>query len=220
MAWFGTDCGWQSSGTRKEVVMDQRPQSTEALANEVLGVLARSIPARLVEISRSGCLLESRHRVDDGTVGELRLIVGGELLRDDVRVTRCVLVEGSGSSYLVGAEFVQTRRPGESSIRRAVSAVLRGVVEQQRVSPPKKSTQGNQAGLGTVHNGHEVSTGEGVMRELLARFVREDKGQDIIEYALLAGLITTAIVTFITTIGGDILTLYTNLSTAVGTAVP
>jgi len=200
--------------------MDRRPQAMEVLANDVLGVLARSVPARLVEISRSGCLLESRHRVDDGTVGELRLMVGGELLRDDVRVTRCVLVEGSGSSYLVGAEFVQTRRPGESSIRRAVSAVLRGAMEQQRVSSPKKATHGNQAGRGTEHNGHEVSTGEGVMRELLARFVREDDGQDIIEYALLGGLITTAIVGFIVAIGGDINTLYEDLADAVGTATP
>ena len=198
--------------------MDQRPQSTEVLASEVLGVLARSIPARLVEISRSGCLLESRHRIDDGTIGELRLMVGGELLRDDVRVTRCVLVEGSGASYLVGAEFVQTRRPGESSIRRAVSAVLRGVIEQQKVAQPKqskRSTQGNQAGMGTVYNGHEVSTGEGVMRELLARFVREDEGQDIIEYALLAGLITTGVIGFIGLIGADVLTIFTDLSTAI-----
>lgn len=199
--------------------MDRRPQSTEVLTHEVLGVLARFIPARLVEVSRSGCLLESRHAVDGGTIGELRLMVGGELLRDDVRVTRCVLVEGSGSSYLVGAEFVQTRRPGESSIRRAVSAVLRGAMEQQRASQPKKSTQGNQAGM-DAHNGHEVSTGDGVMRELLARFVREDKGQDIIEYALLGGLITTAVVLAIGSIGDDVELLFGNLRDAVGTATP
>jgi Flp pilus assembly pilin Flp len=195
--------------------MDQRAQSTEVLANEVLGVLARSVPARLVEISRSGCLLESRHRVDDGTIGELRLMVGGELLRDDVRVTRCVLVEGSGASYLVGAEFVQTRHPGESSIRRAVSAVLRRVMEHRRVGQSKKSTQGDQAGMHGVYNGHEVSTGEGVMRELLARFVREDEGQDIIEYALLAGLITTGVIGFITTIGADVLAIFTELDTEI-----
>jgi pilus assembly protein Flp/PilA len=195
--------------------MDQRPQSTEVLANEVLGVLARSIPARLVEISRSGCLLESRQRVDDGTIGELRLMVGGELLRDDVRVTRCVLVEGSGASYLVGAEFVLTRRPGESSMRRAVNDVLRRVIEQQRAAQPKP-TQGNQAGMSAAHNGHEVSTGEGVMRELLARFVREDEGQDIIEYALLAGLITTAVVATIGLIGTRVFNLFDALRTAIG----
>jgi pilus assembly protein Flp/PilA len=190
--------------------MNQRPQ--EAPANEVLGVLARSIPARLVEISRSGCLLESRHRVDAGTIGELRLTVGGELLRDDVRVTRCVLVEGSAANYLVGAEFVQTRRPGESSIRRAVSAVLRNVVEHQRAVPAKRSARSIEAGVSFGHNGHEVSTGDGVMRELLARFVREDEGQDLIEYALLAGLITTILVTAITTAGTNVLDMFNDLN--------
>jgi hypothetical protein len=107
-------------------------RSIQPLGRDVFGVLARSIPARLIEISRSGCLLESGHRVEDGTVSELRLEAGGELLVDDVRVTRCVLVEGSGSSYLVGAEFVQTRRPGEGSIRRAVTAILRSMTQPEK----------------------------------------------------------------------------------------
>ena len=89
-------------------------------------MLARDVPTRLIDISRTGCLLESRHRVEDGTVGELQLQVKSETFVDDVRVTRCVLVEGSGSIYRVGAEFVQTRRPGERSIRRAIAAILRG----------------------------------------------------------------------------------------------
>jgi len=96
-------------------------------APELSGMLARSVPTRLIDISRTGCLLESRHRVEDGTVGELQLQVERETFVDDVRVTRCVLVEGSGSIYRVGAEFVQTRRPGEHSIRRAITAILRGL---------------------------------------------------------------------------------------------
>jgi hypothetical protein len=94
---------------------------------EVSGMLAKSVPTRLIDISRTGCLLESRQRVEDGTVGELQLQVQREIFVDDVRVTRCVLVEGSGSIYRVGAEFVQTRRPGEHSIRRAITAILRGL---------------------------------------------------------------------------------------------
>jgi Flp pilus assembly pilin Flp len=53
------------------------------------------------------------------------------------------------------------------------------------------------------------------MRELLARFVREDEGQDIIEYALLAGLITTGVIGFITTIGADVLAIFTELDTEI-----
>ena len=91
-------------------------------------MLARNVPMRLLDIGRTGCLLESHQRVENGTLGELRLQVGDETFVDDVRVTRCVLVEGSGALYRVGAEFVQTRRPGEHSIRRAMTSMLRGPV--------------------------------------------------------------------------------------------
>jgi len=49
------------------------------------------------------------------------------------------------------------------------------------------------------------------MRKLIARFIREDAGQDLIEYALVAGIITTGVVVIIGTIGGKVKTLFTNL---------
>jgi hypothetical protein len=107
---------------------------------EVTGLLAKNVPTRLIDISRTGCLLESRQRVEDGTVGELQLQVERETFVDDVRVTRCVLVEGSGSIYRVGAEFVQTRRPGEHSIRRAIAAILRGLTTQGSIVNSVQST--------------------------------------------------------------------------------
>jgi len=88
---------------------------------ELVGVLTREIPTRLVEISRSGCLLESGHRIEEGTVGALRLEVEGQTYLEDVRATRCVAIAGSGSSYLVGIEFLQTGRPDGTSIRRAIA---------------------------------------------------------------------------------------------------
>lgn len=197
--------------------MEPQTQSIEALDGDVFGVLARSIPARLIEISRSGCLLESSHRVGDGIVGELRLEVGGELLTDDVRVTRCVLVEGSGSSYLVGAEFVQTRRLGERSIRRAVTGILRGLTEPDKAAPAKKLSRngGRAKAITATPVVNSVSTGEGVMKDLLARFVREDDGQDVIEYALLVGLITTGVALTITAIGGKILNIFNDLNSKI-----
>jgi Flp pilus assembly pilin Flp len=198
--------------------MEPVAQSIEALSGEVFGVLARGIPARLIEISRSGCLLESSQRVGDGIVGELRLEVGSEVLMDDIRVTRCVLVEGSGSSYLVGAEFVQTRRPGEQSIRRAVTGILRGLMEPDKALPVKKgSKSGGRAKVDTASPVvNAVSTGEGeVMKDLLARFVREDEGQDVIEYALLAGLLTTGVIVFINNVGGKVLDYFTALDGAI-----
>jgi hypothetical protein len=91
---------------------------------ELVGVLTREVATRLVEISRSGCLLESSQRIDEGTVGTLRLEVRGQTYAEDVRVTRCVAVAGSGSSYLVGIEFLQTTAADGMSIRRALAASL------------------------------------------------------------------------------------------------
>jgi hypothetical protein len=88
---------------------------------ELVGVLTREVPTRLVEISRSGCLLESGHRIDEGTVAALRLDIDGQTYLEDVRATRCVEIAGSGSSYLVGVEFLQTARPERASIRRALA---------------------------------------------------------------------------------------------------
>lgn len=194
--------------------MEHRPPSGEVRGREVLGVLTRSLPARLLEVSRSGCLLESRHPVEGGVIAELRLTIGGQVLLDDVRVTRCVRVEGSGSSYLVGAEFVQTRRPGESSIRRAVSAILREVIERQTRSRARTAGETSQVEASAGRNGNDDSTGEGVMRELLARFIREDEGQDLIEYGLLAGLITTLLVSAITLVGQQVQDYFDDLNTA------
>ena len=184
-------------------MMDPVTRSIDTLGSEVCGVLARSVPSRVIEISRSGCLLESRHHVDHGTVGELQMQVHGELLVDDVRVTRCVLIEGSGSSYLVGAEFLQTRRPGERSIRRAVTGILRGLTQPEKVTHSRKlPDNGRKAERGAAApDTVSLSTGEAVMKDLLARFVRKDEGQDLIEYGLLAGIITAATASAIGFIG-------------------
>jgi pilus assembly protein Flp/PilA len=101
--------------------------------------------------------------------------------------------------------------------------MLRGVAPQEKMPIGKtgwrdgKGTEAAAVAVGNVN--HVAGEGEGVMKELLARFVREDEGQDIIEYALLGGLITALVVVLIDTIGTNVQTLYTNLSTAVATAV-
>ena len=51
------------------------------------------------------------------------------------------------------------------------------------------------------------------MRKLVDRLIREDAGQDLIEYGLLVGLITIAAVAFITTVGGKVKTYFQTLST-------
>jgi Flp pilus assembly pilin Flp len=54
------------------------------------------------------------------------------------------------------------------------------------------------------------------MKALVNRFVREDAGQDLIEYGLLVGIITTGTVAAITAIGTKVATYYTNLKADIG----
>ncbi len=51
------------------------------------------------------------------------------------------------------------------------------------------------------------------MKQLISRFVREEKGQDIIEYALLAAFISIVAATIIQSVGTDVKTIYTNVQT-------
>ena len=53
------------------------------------------------------------------------------------------------------------------------------------------------------------------MKNLFNRFVREESGQDLIEYALLAGLISLASVLAITALGTAVQGVFTNVDTAV-----
>jgi len=52
------------------------------------------------------------------------------------------------------------------------------------------------------------------MKNLIARFVRDDQGQDLVEYALLLGLITVAAVTAVTNLGTAAIGRFTAATTA------
>jgi PilZ domain-containing protein len=103
--------------------MKRRPSALNYQV-ELVGVLTREVSTRLVEISRGGCLLESSKRIEEGTVATLRLDVRGQTYTEEVRATRCVAVAGSGSSYLIGIEFLKTGAAHEMSIRRALAGSL------------------------------------------------------------------------------------------------
>jgi Flp pilus assembly pilin Flp len=59
-----------------------------------------------------------------------------------------------------------------------------------------------------------------MMKALLNRFIREDRGQDLIEYALLAGFISLAAVSAITAVGGELNVLYEDVKDQVIEAQP
>jgi pilus assembly protein Flp/PilA len=58
-----------------------------------------------------------------------------------------------------------------------------------------------------------------MMKNLFNRFVRDEQGQDLIEYALLAGFISLVAVAAITAVGTGVNSVYNELNTQVD-AIP
>jgi pilus assembly protein Flp/PilA len=62
------------------------------------------------------------------------------------------------------------------------------------------------------------------MKNLIVRFIREEEGQDVIEYALLGAFISVVAVAMITAVGQDVLTIFTNIdghtTAAAGASAP
>ncbi len=56
------------------------------------------------------------------------------------------------------------------------------------------------------------------MRQLFLRLIRDDRGQDVIEYALLAAFISVVAILLIGQIGTGVNTMYNTVQTAVSTA--
>ena len=57
------------------------------------------------------------------------------------------------------------------------------------------------------------------MSTLLARFARDESGATAIEYGLIAGLISVAIITIVGTLGSNLTSVFTTISNKLG-AVP
>jgi Flp pilus assembly pilin Flp len=56
----------------------------------------------------------------------------------------------------------------------------------------------------------------GSVEKLFKRFVQDESGQDLIEYGLLIGIITSAIVGTASAIGTKVVTFYTSLQSNIG----
>jgi len=65
-----------------------------------------------------------------------------------------------------------------------------------------------------------TSAGNGRAAALAARFVSDDQGADLIEYALLVGLIALAMTTALTNLSTSIGDLFTRIQTKLGAINP
>ena len=91
-------------------------------SNDLVAVLGRDIPVRLLNISGSGLLVAATSTLHEGTTASVRLDFQGVEYTDDVRVVRCTRIEGS-SEYHLGMEFLWTTAPGERSMRRLTASL-------------------------------------------------------------------------------------------------
>jgi hypothetical protein len=83
-------------------------------------VLTKQLRVHVLNCSSSGCLIETRSRLDVGTIASLRISWEGEEFVEELRVVRCRQIEGAGSVYHVAVEFLWTAPPGSRSLRRAM----------------------------------------------------------------------------------------------------
>ncbi len=90
-------------------------------ATDLVAVLGREVSVRLLDISASGCLLESASRIVLGATGSLIVTFDGKEYVDDVRIMRCLQSKAASGGYHVGAEFLWTKAPHERSLRRMVT---------------------------------------------------------------------------------------------------
>ena len=57
------------------------------------------------------------------------------------------------------------------------------------------------------------------MKNLIKRFIRNEEGQDLIEYALLAALIAVALIATLGVVAGDIDNIFTTITAALEAAI-
>ena len=92
--------------------------------HEGVATLVRSVPVRLVEVSRDGCRLECARRIESGTSGQLAVELAGLMRIDDGRVARCQQRMGAGQVFQLGTELLRTRRLGRRTVRMAVRRLI------------------------------------------------------------------------------------------------
>ena len=97
-------------------------------------VLTREFHMRVINVSGSGCLIESNQPLKVGTTATLCVVLDGEEFLDDVQVVRCQRIQGAGFVHHMGVKFLWTTLPHERSIRHAVARYT-AWLEAGRIQP-------------------------------------------------------------------------------------
>lgn len=89
-----------------------------------LAVLGKELSVRVLNCSPSGCLIETRVRLEVGTVATLRMRLLGDEFVDDIQVVRCQPIEGAGSLFHIGGQFLWSGTPNPRSLRHVVRRAI------------------------------------------------------------------------------------------------
>ena len=108
-------------------------------APDVVAVLGRDVTVRLVDISHSGCMVQSEMRLAEGTTGTLRLSYDGVDYTDDVRIVRCQAPKVGDSWFRIGVQFLWTTQPGERSLRRVVAGLQPNAIQRLHLGPRREN---------------------------------------------------------------------------------
>ena len=83
-----------------------------------------------------------------------------------------------------------------------------------------KSVQNSQSSVPEYVGPRTIGSEGGVMKNLVVRLVREDSGQDLVEYALLVSLIALVVVTGMGTISTALNGLFSRVSGRLDSTTP
>ena len=86
------------------------------------GRLVRHIPIRLLDLSLSGCLLQTTQPLEAGTTGELQVEIEGKRYREGLFVVRSLQRAGTHASHF-GGEFSPGADASQASMRSAVQTI-------------------------------------------------------------------------------------------------
>jgi Flp pilus assembly pilin Flp len=66
--------------------------------------------------------------------------------------------------------------------------------------------------MGTCSSGNRGERRCSVLKQLISRLVRDEQGGEVLEYAIVAGLIVVAALVFITSVGSKVAADWTSLN--------
>lgn len=124
---------------------DQRGRRTQVptVPPGSIGVLVRSVDARAVNVSSTGCCLELAEQVGEGLVAMLDILGIQRGTGDAVRLCRAARVPGGAWPWSAAAEFLPLDTPGPTSMR-SVAARLEALMDSRSLVVTRNKSASDQ----------------------------------------------------------------------------